>query len=137
MVWDGGMVWAVGWSQQDPQKTGAPYPLSFPVASSHSARYFLTAVSEPGQGLPQFTVVAYIDDQLIGYYDSNRRRIVSSVPWVQKIEKEDPQLWDIHTQKAQNEELYLGWHLADVQKLHNQSGGERSWEGLVKGGGFH
>ncbi|XP_066471738.1 major histocompatibility complex class I-related gene protein-like isoform X1 [Tiliqua scincoides] len=101
-----------------------------PGASSHSARYFLTAVSEPGQGLPQFTVVAYADDQLIGYYDSNRRRIVSPVPWVQKIEKEDPQLWDMHTQRAQNEELYLGWHLADVQKLHNQSGGLHTWQSM-------
>ncbi|KAJ6652540.1 hypothetical protein lerEdw1_011446 [Lerista edwardsae] len=104
--------------------------LSASSSSSHTARYFLTVLSEPGQGLPRFTVVAYIDDQLIGYYDGERRKIVSPVPWVQKVEKEDPQLWDMHTQKARNEELYLGWHLADMQKLHNQSGGLHTWQSM-------
>ncbi|XP_066471742.1 class I histocompatibility antigen, F10 alpha chain-like isoform X2 [Tiliqua scincoides] len=94
-----------------------------PGTSSHSARYFLTAVSEPDQGLPLFTAMAYLDDQLIGFYDSSWRRIVSPVAWVQKTEKEDPQLWAMHTQMAQHEELFLRRDLATVQNLHNQSGG--------------
>lgn len=60
-------------------------------------------VSEPGQGLPQFTAVACMDDQLVGVYDSNRRRIVSPMPWMRRMGEADPRLWAVHMQMAQYE----------------------------------
>ncbi|XP_066469279.1 major histocompatibility complex class I-related gene protein-like [Tiliqua scincoides] len=102
-------------------------------ASSHFARYSLmvVVVSEPSQGLPQFIALAYMDDQLMGVYDSNRRRTVPYVPWVKKIEKEDPQLWAMHTQYVQNQKLYLGVDLDTVQKHYNQSRGFHTWQYMV------
>ncbi|XP_053158443.1 H-2 class I histocompatibility antigen, Q9 alpha chain-like isoform X3 [Hemicordylus capensis] len=73
-------------------------------SSSHSLRYFSTAVSEPSQGLPEFRALGYVDDQLLVHYDSNTRRMVPRVPWMQKAEEEDPEHWDRETQFLQDNE---------------------------------
>ncbi|XP_053235926.1 H-2 class I histocompatibility antigen, Q9 alpha chain-like [Podarcis raffonei] len=92
-------------------------------STSHSLRYFYTAVSEPGQGLPQFITVGYVDDQQMDQYDSDTKEALPHVPWIRKVEKEDPQYWNMETQKSHSIELAFRESLQTLQNRYNQSGG--------------
>nr|XP_028573579.1 DLA class I histocompatibility antigen, A9/A9 alpha chain-like [Podarcis muralis] len=92
-------------------------------STSHSLRYFYTAVSEPGQGLPQFIAVGYVDDQQYVQYDSDTKEYLPRVPWIRKVEKEDPQYWHRETQTLQGSELVFRVDLQTLQNRYNQSGG--------------
>ncbi|CAI5768671.1 H-2 class I histocompatibility antigen, Q9 alpha chain-like [Podarcis lilfordi] len=92
-------------------------------STSHSMRYFATAVSEPGQELPQFITVGYVDDQQFVQYDSDTKEYLPRVPWMRKVEKEDPQYWHRNTQIAQGNELRFRVDLQTLRNRYNQSGG--------------
>ncbi|XP_053235874.1 class I histocompatibility antigen, F10 alpha chain-like isoform X3 [Podarcis raffonei] len=92
-------------------------------STSHSLRYFHTAVSEPGQGLPQFIDVGYVDDQPFVQYDSDTKKYLPRVPWIRKVEKEDPQYWHRNTQTLQGAELVFRENLEIARNRYNQSGG--------------
>ncbi|XP_032997967.1 uncharacterized protein LOC117042534 [Lacerta agilis] len=92
-------------------------------STSHSMRYYFTGVSEPGQGLPQFISVGYVDDQLFIQYDSDTKEKLPRVPWIRKAEKEDPQYWHTETQHMQYAELVYKGDLQTLQNRYNQSGG--------------
>ncbi|CAI5768686.1 H-2 class I histocompatibility antigen, Q9 alpha chain-like [Podarcis lilfordi] len=92
-------------------------------STSHSLRYFYTAVSEPGQGLPQFIAVGYVDDQQYVQYDSDTKEDLPRVPWIRKVEKEDPDYWHRNTQNAQGDELTFRVDLQTLRNRYNQSGG--------------
>ncbi|KAM6473933.1 major histocompatibility complex class I-related gene protein-like [Liasis olivaceus] len=53
---------------------------------SHSLYYFYLQVSEPSQGLPQFFIRVYLDDQPITRYDSLTRMMEPLVPWMEEVE---------------------------------------------------
>uniref|UniRef100_A0A8C6XXI9 MHC class I-like antigen recognition-like domain-containing protein n=1 Tax=Naja naja TaxID=35670 RepID=A0A8C6XXI9_NAJNA len=75
--------------------------------SSHSLKYFYTAISEPSQGQPHFATVGYVDGQAFVHYDSNSRRMQPRVSWMEKVGKEDPQYWERETQIShRNEEMF-------------------------------
>uniref|UniRef100_A0A670HNZ3 MHC class I-like antigen recognition-like domain-containing protein n=1 Tax=Podarcis muralis TaxID=64176 RepID=A0A670HNZ3_PODMU len=93
-------------------------------STSHSLRYFVTAVSEPGQGLPQFIDVGYVDDEQFVQYDSDTKEALPRVPWIRKVEKEDPQYWNRNTQTLQGTELVFRGNLEIAKNRYNQSGGE-------------
>ncbi|XP_077186797.1 class I histocompatibility antigen, F10 alpha chain-like [Paroedura picta] len=99
-------------------------------SSPHSLRYFYTALSEPGQGLPQFSIVGYVDDQTFVKYDSNVRRNVPQVPWMEKAGKEDPQYWERNTQLSQNSESGFRVDLQTLRHRFHQenSTGLHTWQ---------
>uniref|UniRef100_A0ACB8EG15 Uncharacterized protein n=1 Tax=Sphaerodactylus townsendi TaxID=933632 RepID=A0ACB8EG15_9SAUR len=86
-------------------------------------RYFNMAVSQPGQGLPWFTIVGYVDDQLIAYYDSNTRRTVPGVPWMEKVVQYEPGYWDRQSQMFQGNEAVFRVDLETLRTRYNQSHG--------------
>uniref|UniRef100_A0A8D2IS68 Ig-like domain-containing protein n=1 Tax=Varanus komodoensis TaxID=61221 RepID=A0A8D2IS68_VARKO len=92
-------------------------------ASSHSLRYFYTAVLEPSQGLPQFVQVGYVDSEPITHYDSSTRRKRPAAPWMEKVGEDDAQYWERGTQKLHKTEQMLRENLATLQKYYNQKGG--------------
>ncbi|CAI5768680.1 H-2 class I histocompatibility antigen, Q9 alpha chain-like [Podarcis lilfordi] len=115
-------------------------------STSHSLRYFETAVSEPGQGLPQFITVGYVDDQQIDQYDSDTKEALPRVSWMRKVEKEDPQYWHKQTQVAQGSELRFRENLEIARNRYNQSGGIHTFQFMYgcelrsdgrKGGGHY
>uniref|UniRef100_A0A670HRR5 Ig-like domain-containing protein n=1 Tax=Podarcis muralis TaxID=64176 RepID=A0A670HRR5_PODMU len=108
--------------------TLCPLFSSFPGSTSHSLRYFYTAVSEPGQGLPQFIDVGYVDDQQIIQYDSDTKEYLPRVPWMRKAEKEDPQYWHKQTQIAQGNQLAFRVSLQNLQNRYNQSRGIHTYQ---------
>ncbi|XP_062978980.1 major histocompatibility complex class I-related gene protein-like isoform X3 [Elgaria multicarinata webbii] len=96
--------------------------------SSLSLRYFYTSVSEPGQGLPQFITVGYVDDQLFIQYDSNTKTAQPRTPWMEKVGDEDPRYWDRNTKIAQNTEQKFRVHHVNLRRYYNQTGGFHTWQ---------
>ncbi|XP_060541631.1 class I histocompatibility antigen, F10 alpha chain-like isoform X2 [Pantherophis guttatus] len=92
-------------------------------ASSHSMKYFSTAIWDPGQGLPHFVTVGYVDGQVFVHYDSHSRRMKPRVSWMEKVGKEDPQYWDTETQKARGHEEVFREDLKILRNRYNQSEG--------------
>uniref|UniRef100_A0A8C5VAT8 Major histocompatibility complex, class I-related n=1 Tax=Microcebus murinus TaxID=30608 RepID=A0A8C5VAT8_MICMU len=80
-------------------------------ARTHSLRYFRLGVSDPGQGLPEFISVGYVDSHPITTYDSVTRRKEPKAPWM--AEKLAPDHWDRYTQ------LLRGWQHASLMELRN------------------
>ncbi|XP_053148337.1 major histocompatibility complex class I-related gene protein-like [Hemicordylus capensis] len=105
-------------------------------SSSHSLGLFYTWLSEPNQGLPEFMVGQFVDDQPVTYYDSSTKRVLARAQWMEKAEKEEAQLWDSESKAMQNFEKIFGRNLAEWQKNPNQSEGLHIWQGML-GCGLH
>ncbi|XP_071197757.1 major histocompatibility complex class I-related gene protein-like isoform X2 [Salvelinus alpinus] len=58
--------------------------LNLPTANSaiHSLKYFYTALPQP-TGLPEFSAVAYLDEEPIYSYDSSTKEVVARQEWVE------------------------------------------------------
>ncbi|XP_067321583.1 H-2 class I histocompatibility antigen, K-K alpha chain-like [Anolis sagrei] len=92
-------------------------------SSSHSLRYFYTGVSEPGQKVPQFYAVGYVDDQPFVHYNASTRRYLPTVPWVREVDKEEPQYWERNSQAVRNAERRFQVNLGTLARYYNLSGG--------------
>ncbi|XP_067321539.1 H-2 class I histocompatibility antigen, Q10 alpha chain-like isoform X2 [Anolis sagrei] len=97
-------------------------------SSSHSMRYVYTSVSEPGQKVPQFFLVGYVDGQPFVHYNASTRRYLPSVPWVREVDKEEPQYWERNSQYVRNSELDFQLNLVTAATYYNQSGGTHTWQ---------
>uniref|UniRef100_A0A8C3FCM9 MHC class I-like antigen recognition-like domain-containing protein n=1 Tax=Chrysemys picta bellii TaxID=8478 RepID=A0A8C3FCM9_CHRPI len=91
----------------------------------HSLRYFYTAVSEPGPGLPQFTVVGYLDDQLFFHFDSEVKQAQPRAPWIQA---EGPEYWDRQTWIAKGWQEAFNGNVRIAMERYNQSGGLHAFQ---------
>ncbi|XP_044839727.1 class I histocompatibility antigen, F10 alpha chain-like isoform X1 [Mauremys mutica] len=91
----------------------------------HSLRYFYTAVSEPGPGLPQFTVVGYLDDQLFFHFDSEGKVAQPRAPWIQA---EGPEYWDRQTWIAKGWQEAFNGNVRIAMERHNQSKGQHTFQ---------
>ncbi|XP_068103891.1 major histocompatibility complex class I-related gene protein-like [Hyperolius riggenbachi] len=58
------------------------------LTDSHSLRYYEIIVSAPGSGLPEFSVVGYLDDREISYYNSDTQQTLPRAEWMKKLELE-------------------------------------------------
>ncbi|XP_075835406.1 H-2 class I histocompatibility antigen, D-37 alpha chain-like isoform X6 [Microtus pennsylvanicus] len=92
-------------------------------ASSHSLRYFYTAVSRPGLGEPRYFAVGYVDDTEFVRYDSGAQtpRMEPRAPWV---EREGPEYWEKETLKARNTGKNFKLNLKTLLGYYNQSDNE-------------
>ncbi|XP_062825510.1 H-2 class I histocompatibility antigen, Q10 alpha chain isoform X2 [Anolis carolinensis] len=120
-----------------PLSRGAPAVLPFLLAflvgrgagsSSHSLCYFVTSVSKPGQPVPQFFLVGYVDDQQFMYYDTKTKRCLPAVPWIREVVKDHPQYWEQNSRYAWNAEQVFRVSLANVASYYNQSRGANTWQ---------
>ena len=97
-------------------------PLRSGLAEPHSLRYFETAMTDPGTGLPWFVIVGYVDGEIFVRYDSTARRYVPCTEWM--AANMDQQYWDRQTNIAQSNEHVYRVDLGTLQERFNQSGGE-------------
>ncbi|XP_006872918.1 PREDICTED: HLA class I histocompatibility antigen, A-36 alpha chain-like [Chrysochloris asiatica] len=98
-------------------------------AGSHSLRYFLTAVSRPGQGEPRFIGVGYMDDLQLGRFDSDapNPKAESRLPWMERME---PGFWEEQTWVAKHHvqtyreylELLRGYYNLSETESHTYQG---------------
>nr|XP_008122040.1 PREDICTED: major histocompatibility complex class I-related gene protein [Anolis carolinensis] len=102
-----------------------------PGVSSHSLKYFYTAISEDNELLSSFYVVGYMDDQRISQYDSTVRLELPCVSWMKKVEEVDPSYWKDETEVSRNSEQFFKENLVIARNRYNQS--RASKLGLILG----
>ncbi|XP_072213912.1 class I histocompatibility antigen, F10 alpha chain-like [Excalfactoria chinensis] len=92
----------------------------------HSLRYFHTAMTDPGPGLPWYFEVGYVDGDIFVHYNSTARRYVPRTEWM--AANMDQQYWDLQTEIAQSNEQNSRVGLDNLARLYNQSGGCHTWQ---------
>uniref|UniRef100_A0A8B9ZRN5 Ig-like domain-containing protein n=1 Tax=Anas zonorhyncha TaxID=75864 RepID=A0A8B9ZRN5_9AVES len=96
------------------------------ASEPHSLRYFYTAVSDPGPGVPHFVTVGYVDGHLIDHYDSETQRTEPRVDWI--AANTDQQYWESETEISQRSEQVFRGHLETLRERYNQSRGSHTWQ---------
>ncbi|XP_075179250.1 zinc-alpha-2-glycoprotein-like [Anomaloglossus baeobatrachus] len=87
----------------------------------HSLRYYYTGVSALKYGLPEFSIVGYLDDPQIELYTSDIGRSIPVAPWLKKNER--PEHWDRMTNIAKEHETLFRDELKIGMKRFNHTGG--------------
>ncbi|XP_075179249.1 class I histocompatibility antigen, F10 alpha chain-like [Anomaloglossus baeobatrachus] len=90
-------------------------------SDSHSLRYYYTGVTAPGYGLPQFSIVGYLDDQCVELYSSETRRTGPVAPWMHG--KESPEHWDTESKIDQENEAVFRQEVLLWNKRFNHTDG--------------
>ncbi|CAM4564781.1 unnamed protein product, partial [Lepidochelys olivacea] len=85
----------------------------------HSTRIYNTVVSEPGPGLPWYSAVGYVDDQLFVDYTSEKRRVEPHTEWMAR--NVDPQHWDEQTWRARRWQAWFNASLNALRELYNHN----------------
>ncbi|KAK9405409.1 major histocompatibility complex class I-related protein-like [Crotalus adamanteus] len=88
---------------------------------SHSLRYFYLHLPEPSQGLPQFSIRSYLDDQPIAHYNSHTRKMEPLVPWMEEGDKEN----------FLAPERVFRADLEKLSKLDHRAGGLHTWQVML------
>ncbi|XP_042309107.1 RT1 class I histocompatibility antigen, AA alpha chain-like [Sceloporus undulatus] len=101
---------------------GSQGPPARDGSSSHSLRYFYTAVSEAGTGMPHFLAVGYVDGQPITLYDSNGQRFLPQAPWMEDATSDISHYWETRTAVLKSDEAAFRADLATLRDRYNQSG---------------
>ncbi|XP_073400013.1 class I histocompatibility antigen, F10 alpha chain-like isoform X2 [Dendrobates tinctorius] len=96
-------------------------------SDSHSLRYYLTGVSAPGSGLPEFSIVGYVDDREIANYNSESGRYRPKVQWMEKMEEG---YWEENTQNAKGNEATFRYNVRILMERFNQRGGFHSYQSM-------
>ncbi|XP_062979013.1 H-2 class I histocompatibility antigen, Q9 alpha chain-like [Elgaria multicarinata webbii] len=97
-------------------------------SSTHSQCNFYMGVSEPREGIPWFTALSYVDDQLFVQYDSDTKKVQPRVPWIKKAEKDDARYWETFTQALHGWDQMFRVNVEDVRNYYNQSKGFHTWQ---------
>ncbi|XP_060094920.1 HLA class I histocompatibility antigen, A alpha chain-like [Heteronotia binoei] len=79
------------------------------------------AVWERGKQTPQFTALAYVDDQLIGRYDRDAHQCVPQSSWIQEISRDNADFWVKSTGWDFGSNVVMD--LMILKDLYNQSRG--------------
>ncbi|CAM4320600.1 unnamed protein product [Lepidochelys olivacea] len=87
----------------------------------HSRRIFHTVVSEPGPGLPWYSRVGYVDDQVIYVYTSEMQRVEPGTAWM--AQNEGPELWDLRLLWSRRWEAWFNTSLNALRELYNRTEG--------------
>ncbi|XP_063152175.1 major histocompatibility complex class I-related gene protein-like isoform X4 [Candoia aspera] len=91
-------------------------------SSSHLIRVSYISVSKAGPGLPNFSAVGYVDDQLIARYESHSKKVHPRVSWMSMLEEKEPQFCNRYTRILQKDEKDFQENVQMLQKRYNQSG---------------
>nr|XP_023837329.1 major histocompatibility complex class I-related gene protein-like [Salvelinus alpinus] len=94
--------------------------LSLPTVSSatHSLKYFYTALPQ-STGLPEFSAVAYLDEEPIYSYDSSTKEVVAQQEWVK--EAVDPDFWGRSTHILMETEKVFKDNMNTARARFNQT----------------
>ncbi|XP_062292064.1 major histocompatibility complex class I-related gene protein-like [Scomber scombrus] len=95
----------------------------FPVTLSvkHSLKFFLTA-SSGVKNFPDYLAVGLVDEVLILYWDSIRRKTEAKEDWSQKVLDNDPQLLELYTQECLLSQYKYTAKIEILKKQLNQTG---------------
>ncbi|KAG9492167.1 hypothetical protein GDO78_000598 [Eleutherodactylus coqui] len=85
----------------------------------------MTGVSAPGYGIPEYSIVGYVDDQEIVNYNSVSRRMLPRAEW---MKKEEPEYWEAQTQRAKGNEAVYRNNVRIALERFNQTGGFHTFQ---------
>nr|6A2B_A Chain A, MHC class I antigen [Xenopus laevis] len=91
---------------------------------SHSLRYYYTAVSDRAFGLPEFSIVGYVDDTQSFRYNSDNQKAEPATQWMKQ--KEGPEYWEQQTQIAKGSEPVHKHDVKTAMDRFNQTSGTHS-----------
>ncbi|XP_075179253.1 BOLA class I histocompatibility antigen, alpha chain BL3-7-like isoform X3 [Anomaloglossus baeobatrachus] len=89
-------------------------------SDGHSLQFYYTGVSSPGSGLPEFSIVGYVDDREITNYNSDTGRIRPKVQWMEKV---DDGYWERNTPMGKWFEASFRQDLKTLMSQFNQTRG--------------
>ncbi|XP_043402972.1 class I histocompatibility antigen, F10 alpha chain-like isoform X2 [Chelonia mydas] len=87
----------------------------------HSRRILDTVVSEPGPGLPWYSRVVYVDDQVNYVYTSKMQKVKPGPVWM--VQNKDVEFWNEMTWWGQRFQKWYNVSLNTLSQLYNQSEG--------------
>uniref|UniRef100_A0A674GLT3 Class I histocompatibility antigen, F10 alpha chain-like n=1 Tax=Taeniopygia guttata TaxID=59729 RepID=A0A674GLT3_TAEGU len=96
-------------------------PPNLRVPPVHSLHYLTVAVSEPSPGVPQYTIIGFVDGIPFVRYDSERGRMEPLTQWMK--DGAEPGYWDGQTQSAVRHQHLDARNLEILQERYNQSRG--------------
>ncbi|XP_059205378.1 major histocompatibility complex class I-related gene protein-like [Centropristis striata] len=89
----------------------------------HSVKFFTTA-SSGFQNVPEFVVVAMVDELLIGYCDSDKKIVEPKQDWMRKVLKNEPQQLEWYTAACLEGAHFFKATIDLLKQRFNQSGGD-------------
>uniref|UniRef100_H3A5K4 Ig-like domain-containing protein n=2 Tax=Latimeria chalumnae TaxID=7897 RepID=H3A5K4_LATCH len=97
---------------------------------SESLRYFYTAARTVGlPDLPEFMAVGYMDEVLLGEYNSWSGKAVSRQHWMQEYSQaEEPQFWERMTQLAKEHQASFKVNIQILMHIYNQTSGVHTYQ---------
>ncbi|CAM5159646.1 unnamed protein product [Eretmochelys imbricata] len=95
-------------------------------SSPGSLRYFYTGVSQPGPGVPEFSIVGYVDGELFMDYSSETGRAQPGAAWAGR--QLDAQYWERETQNLRGWEAGFRAGLGILRGRYNQSAGLHTFQ---------
>nr|AAF03408.1 MHC class I antigen [Xenopus laevis] len=98
--------------------------ISAVYSGSHSLRYYYTGVSDRTFGLPECSIVGYVDEAQIVRYSSDNQKFEPATQWMKQ--KEGPEYWERETQKAKGDEAWFKHNVKVAMDRFNQSSGTHS-----------
>ncbi|XP_069602322.1 class I histocompatibility antigen, F10 alpha chain-like isoform X3 [Ranitomeya imitator] len=90
-------------------------------SDTHSLRYYYTGVSTPEPGLPEFSIVGYVDDQQTMLFSSDTGRVIPVAQWMK--ENEGPKGWEHETWFSKNIETLFKLEVNLWKKRFNHTEG--------------
>ncbi|XP_014021024.2 major histocompatibility complex class I-related gene protein isoform X2 [Salmo salar] len=87
-------------------------------SANHSLKYFYTALPQ-STGLPEFSAVAYLDEEPMYFYDSSTKEVVARQEWVKGAV--DPDFWRRNTQILKENEMVFKDNMDTARDRFNQT----------------
>nr|DBA20482.1 TPA: hypothetical protein GDO54_017256 [Pyxicephalus adspersus] len=94
------------------------------LPDSHTLRYYYTGVSDKGSDLPEFSVVAYVDEKEFVNYNSESQLARPVTSWIGN--NEGPEYWNMVTQIFKSNEPVFRHNVKTAMQRFNQTGGFHS-----------
>ncbi|KAM9325376.1 class I histocompatibility antigen, F10 alpha chain-like [Gastrophryne carolinensis] len=91
------------------------------LADSHTLRYYYTGVSDKGSGLPEFSIVGYVDDRQISNYNSEVGRERPMTEWMER--NEGPEYWKGQTEISKGTEPVFRHNVRTAMSRLNHTAG--------------
>uniref|UniRef100_A0A8C0H252 Ig-like domain-containing protein n=1 Tax=Chelonoidis abingdonii TaxID=106734 RepID=A0A8C0H252_CHEAB len=98
-----------------------PSSPSLPPSGLHSRRVLDTVVSKPGPGLPWFSRVVFVDDQVNYVYTSGMQRAKPGPLWM--AQPEGPEFWDERTLWGQRWQTWFNMSLNTLSQVYSRGEG--------------
>ncbi|XP_036452665.1 H-2 class I histocompatibility antigen, Q9 alpha chain-like isoform X2 [Colossoma macropomum] len=97
-------------------------------SGSHSLKHISTGVTA-GVPFPEYTLVGLMDGEPFVYYDSNIKKMVPKMDWIEQ--NEGPDYWTTGTQTQKDFQEIFKTSVAVLMKRYNQTTGIHTFQSMI------